>query len=147
MSVGKRVAYIKGLAKGLDIDTSTKEGKLLNEIIDVLEDMALEIEEIQEDITTLDDELCQVSDDLELLEDVFYEDFEDDDMDHIDSGDDEPVFYEVVCPSCDNEITIDEDVLDLGSIDCPNCGEKLEFDMDSVEDESGCDCGHEHHHH
>jgi len=136
MSIGKRVAYIKGLAKGLEVDTASKEGKLISVMIEVLEDMASEIEELQADIVTLDEELCSVSDDLELVEDILL----DDDMD--DEGDDEPVFYEVECPSCHNEITVDEDVLDLGSIECPNCKEKLEFDLDNINDT--CDCGHEH---
>lgn len=136
MSVGKRVAYIKGLAKGMEIDLSSKEGKLLVELIDVLEDVAKEIEELQKDVEYLDEEVCSVSDDLELLEDVIYDEFDEDDMD------DEPMFYQVKCPNCDNEITIDEDVLELGSIECPKCKEKLEFDMDSIGDE--CDCGHEH---
>ena len=39
-------------------------------------------------------------------------------------------FFEVECPSCENEITIDEDVLGLGVIDCPNCGERLELDLE-----------------
>ena len=38
------------------------------------------------------------------------------------------------CPACGNEITIDEDVPELGGIECPNCGESLEFDLDSIED-------------
>lgn len=135
MSIGKRVAYIKGLAKGLEIDTNAKEGKLLCEIIDVLEDIAQEIEALQEDVNTLDDEICAVSDDLELVEDLIYDDFVDEE-----DSDDEPVFYEVRCPNCDNEITIDEEVLDLGSIECPNCKETLEFDLDSIEED--CDCEH-----
>jgi len=44
-----------------------------------------------------------------------------------------PMFYAVSCPECQNEITIDEDVLALGAIDCPNCGEKLEFDLEDDE--------------
>lgn len=132
MSIGKRVAYIKGLARGLEIDESAKEGKVLIEIIDVLEDIAHEIEELQEDVNTLDDEICAVSDDLEQVEDLIYGDLEDED--------EEPVFYEVKCPSCNNEITIDEEVLDLGSIECPNCKETLEFDLDSIDE--GCGCEH-----
>jgi len=46
---------------------------------------------------------------------------------------DEPVFYEVTCPACNNTITVDEDVLALKTIQCPNCGETLEFDLDSIE--------------
>lgn len=45
-------------------------------------------------------------------------------------GGEEPVFYEVTCPACGETITVDEDVLDLGSIPCPKCGENLEFDFD-----------------
>lgn len=137
MSVGKRVAYVKGLAKGMEIDLSSKEGKLLTELIDVLEDVARELEELQQDVEYLDEEVCSVSDDLELLEDVIYDELEEEDEE-----DEEPVFYQVKCPNCENEITIDEDVLELGSIECPSCKEKLEFDFDSIEDD--CDCGHEH---
>lgn len=39
------------------------------------------------------------------------------------------VMYEVTCPGCDNTITIDEEVLALGSIQCPSCGGILEFDV------------------
>ena len=50
--------------------------------------------------------------------------------------DEEPMFYEVTCPACSNTITIDEDVLALGSIECPNCGETLEFDGVEEDEES-----------
>ena len=39
------------------------------------------------------------------------------------------VMYDVTCPSCGEEISFDEDTLELGSITCPNCGEVLEFDL------------------
>ena len=48
--------------------------------------------------------------------------------------DEEPVFYEVTCPACENTITIDEDVLSLGAIECPNCGETLEFSLEDEEE-------------
>ena len=44
----EKMAYIKGLAEGLDIDASTKEGKLLLAIVDALSDTADEIYEIQD---------------------------------------------------------------------------------------------------
>lgn len=138
MSVGKRVAYIKGLAKGMEIDTSSKEGKLLVELIDVLEDVAKEIEELQEDVEYLDEEMTSLSDDVDFLEDMVLDIDEEDDFDL----DEEPVFYQVKCPSCDNEITIDEDVFELGRIECPKCKEQLEFDVGDIEGD--CDCGHEH---
>ena len=69
-------------------------------------------------------------------EDEDYEDYEDydEDDDEYDFGDDETL-YEVKCPTCGEEITIDEDMLDEGSTVCPNCGEELEFDMEDDEDD------------
>lgn len=41
------------------------------------------------------------------------------------------VMYELVCPKCGSELTIDEDTLAEGSTTCPDCGEILEFDLDT----------------
>ena len=40
MEISEKVAYLKGLAEGLNLDTDSKEGKLIAAIIDVLDDMA-----------------------------------------------------------------------------------------------------------
>ena len=65
-------------------------------------------------------------------EDPDDEDEEDPD-DEDEEDDEEPgydgVLYDVKCPVCGEEITFDEDTLELGSIDCPKCGETLEFDL------------------
>ena len=34
MDICEKIAYVKGLAEGLGVDDSTKEGKVLNAIID-----------------------------------------------------------------------------------------------------------------
>ncbi len=39
------------------------------------------------------------------------------------------VLYDVVCPSCGETITFDEETLEKGGIRCPSCGETLEFDL------------------
>ena len=48
----------------------------------------------------------------------------------------------VICPDCENEIDVDEDVLDEGEvISCPECGSDFEvvttepFELAKVEDE------------
>ena len=55
-----------------------------------------------------------------------------------DEDEDEPpydgVLYDVKCPVCGEEITFDEDTLELGSIECPKCGETLEFDLSGDEE-------------
>ena len=48
MELFEKVAYLKGLAEGLALDTETKEGKLIAAIIDVLDDMSAELAVMQE---------------------------------------------------------------------------------------------------
>ena len=146
MNTSEKVAYVKGLAEGLGYDNTSKEGKILAAILDILEDVAHDIEDLEENAWDLGEAIDQVSDDLSEIEDVVYdEDYdEDEDFDECDGccgcdgdagAEEEPTFYEVTCPACSNTITIDEDVLDLGSIECPNCGETLEFDGIEEDDE------------
>ena len=151
MNTSEKVAYVKGLAEGLGYDNTSKEGKILAAILDILEDVAHDIEDLEENAWDLGEAIDQVSDDLAEIEELVYdEDFDDDEDEDEDEDEDyepcscccggededEPVFYEVTCPKCGNTITIDEDVRDLGAIDCPNCGEELEFDgIEEDEDE------------
>ena len=141
MEILEKVAYLKGLAEGLSLDESTKEGKILKVMIDILDDMALEMQDLRDEQCEIEEGLDAVSDDLSDVESFIYEAFdEDDDEDE----DDEPV-YETTCPNCEEPIYFDEDILADGSVECPNCGEKLEFDLSSLEDGccGGCSCGDE----
>ena len=122
MEILEKVAYLKGLAEGLGLDIEKKEGKLLSVMIDVLEDMALEIRDMQEEQADLEEGLDAVSDDLSEVESYLYEE----------EGDG-PV-YETTCPNCEEEILFDEDILADGCVVCPNCGEKLEFDLTDLSD-------------
>ena len=144
MTTTEKVAYLKGLTDGFGIDKESKEGKLLNVVIDILDEITHDIEDLEANSYELGEAIDQVSDDLADIEEFFLdedEDDEDDDDDDDDEcscgccGDEDLVFYEVTCPACENTITIDEDVLDLGSIECPNCGETLEFEGVEIEDE------------
>lgn len=142
MTISEKVAYLKGLAEGLNIDTEkSKEGKLLNVIIGILEEVGMSIEDLEDNMEALGEELDAVSDDLSDVEEiVFEEDDEDDDCD-CDCGDDD--FFEVECPNCGEGLCIDEDVLENGSIECPNCKQKFAIDTDCGDD---CCCGHDHDH-
>ena len=53
MTLSERAAYLKGLKEGLKLNTETSEGKLLNEIIEMLEDVALSVNDL-EDCTSAD---------------------------------------------------------------------------------------------
>ena len=128
MTTTEKVAYLKGLMEGMKLDTETNEGKLLSVIADILADMAEDMEDLSGDLCDLGEEVDALSDDLSDVEDFLCED-EDDEEDE-DEDDEEPLFFEVTCPACDKTITVDEDVLNLGSIQCPNCGEMMEFEFD-----------------
>ena len=144
MTTSEKVAYLKGLAEGLGVDKETKEGRILDSVIDILEDLAHDIEDLEENAWELGEAIDQVSDDLADIEDIVYDvDDGEDDEDECcgcccdeEDEDEEPVFYEVTCPACENTITRDEDVLSLGAIEGPNCGETLEFEgVEPLEDE------------
>ena len=140
MTITEKVAYLKGLAEGMKMDSSTNEGKLLLAMIDALDDIALTVSDLEDTVAELSAQVDEIDDDLGAVEEDLYGD-EDDEC----CGEDEDfedTLYEVECPSCGDIICLDEEMLDEGEIDCPNCGEKLEFDFED-EDES-CGCGHHH---
>ncbi len=132
MTNTEKIAYLKGLAEGLEVDKTSKEGKLLVAVIDVLEGMAEDLDDLGgafddmgESIDDLGEALDQVSEDLEDVESLIY----DDDWDDLDDEDDEePVFYQVTCPKCGESFKVDEDVFDLERIECPECGAEIELD-------------------
>ena len=136
MEITEKVAYLKGLLEGMELDTSKKEGKLLAAIIDILDDIALEIEDLKDYTDELAEGLDAVSDDLEDVEDVLFEDEDEDEYDEedFDELDEDEDCYATTCPTCEEEIFFDESILADGEVICPNCGEKLEFDLTSLEE-------------
>ncbi len=123
----EKVAYLKGLADGLDIDESTKEGKLLISIIGILEDFADAIVELDEDAEEITEYVEAMDEDLANVEDDFYEDdiYEDEDDEN-----DEVDFVEIECPNCHEDVYIDEDLLYEDDVDvvCPRCHEIVDFE-------------------
>ena len=127
MTNSEKVAYLKGLMEGMKLDAAADETKLLGVIVDILGDLAEDLEDVASDLYDLGEDVDAISDDLSDVEDFLCGE---DDWDDEDDEEEEPLFFEVTCPACENTITVDEDVLDLGSIQCPNCGEMLEFEFD-----------------
>lgn len=116
MEISEKVAYLKGLAEGLNLDTDSKEGKLIAAIIDVLDDMA--------------EKFAEVDDDLSDVEETLYFALDDDEDD--DEDDEEEECFVTTCPECEEEVYFDETVLEDGEVVCPNCGAKLEFDLSDL---------------
>ena len=116
-------------------------------------DFAEAIDEISEELSYLEELTC----DLDMPEDPEFSDFGGcggcsgscascggccgcDEEDEEEYEDDEEfeydgIIYDVTCPSCGEEISFDEEVLNAGSITCPKCGEELEFDLDDEDEE------------
>ena len=124
MTISEKVAYLKGLAEGLNLDTEkSKEGKLISVMIGILEEMGMTLEDLEDNVDTMGDELDAISDDLADVEELVYDDEEFDED-----------FFEVECPNCGADIDIDEDVLAAGVVECPGCGEKFALDLSDEED-------------
>lgn len=127
MGVSEKVAYLKGLIEGLKIDEDSDYGKVFKAIVDVLDEVALEIEDLTDEVMEVGDGLDVLSDDLADVEELVY-----DDEDEYDEDDDEPV-YMTTCPDCEEEIYFDETYLEDGTVVCPNCGATLEFDVADID--------------
>lgn len=135
--ISERVAFIKGLAEGMKINDSTNEGKLLNAIIDVLDDIALAVDDIEEIQDEMSEQVDGIDEDLAEVEKLIY-----------DEDDEEIQFEEVECPYCGEIIEVDLDMIDedAETIECPHCNQKieLEWDCDCDDEGCGCGCGHDH---
>ena len=138
MEITEKVAYLKGLAEGMELDTDKKVGKLLAAIIDTLDDIALELEDIKDEQAELADGLDAVSDDLEDVENLVFDEWEDEDDEddyYFDDPDEDEECYATTCPTCEETIYFDESVLEDGEVICPNCGERLEFDLNGLDED------------
>ena len=146
MTLSEKSAYLKGLMDGLNLSKETPEGKMIAGIVDLLQAMTGTIADLEENALAVSDELDEIEEDLDAIEEFLMdeddedeEDDFDDDEDFVDDDDedfeyDEEVIYDVTCPTCGEELHLDEETILKESIHCPKCNEFLEFDFDE-EDE------------
>ncbi len=113
MTISEKVAYLKGLAEGLNLDVEkSKEGKLISVMIGILEEVGLSIEDLEENALALGEEIDVLSDDLA---------------------------DEVECPNCEEPIIIDDEALAAGEVQCPNCETRFALDLSDDGDEEETD--------
>ena len=142
MNISENASYIKGLAEGMGLDETTKEGKVILKLVELVGELARKVEDLESENDQLYGYLEEMARDLIDLENDFYVDDEDEEYeDYSDLNDDEDFegeddeeYYEVECPSCGEKICFTED-LDLDELVCPACGEKLA----DVECDGNCD--------
>ena len=119
MNITEKVAYLKGLMEGLKLDEKDDTVKVIKAVIDVLDDMAITVADLDDEVELIGAQLDEVDDDLASLEDDFYGDYDEDE----DYGEE---MFEVVCPACGETVYFEDSAL----VVCPACGEKLEFDFE-----------------
>ena len=147
--LGEEVAYLRGLAEGLDIDDKSKEGKMIGKIVEILGCFADKVEELEYSVGDLEDKVEELEYKVEELQQEV-EDLEewlyDEDDDDYDDDEDGLSFIEMECPNCSEVVEIDEELLFDDSVDviCPNCHAVIlssEDDCDDCDDSCGCGCG------
>ena len=130
MTLSERAAYIKGLAEGMELDTASKEGKVIAALIELCSDMAEEIAALDERVDTVHAYCEELDEDLGEVEELLLEDDECDcDCDDCcccdDDCDCDEEYFEVECPSCGETVCFDSSI-DPEELTCPACGEKFE---------------------
>ncbi len=130
MTVNEKVAFLKGLMEGLDFDATTKEGKIIKLMAEILEDMASEMEDVQCDLDEIGEYLEAMDEDLTNVEEELFGEFEDDDdccgCDCCDDDEDEDC-YEVECPHCKETICFEEEP-EGEAVTCPVCSKEIPLD-------------------
>ncbi|HOQ38554.1 MAG TPA: hypothetical protein PLR73_12790 [Acetivibrio sp.] len=71
--IRERVAYLKGLAEGMQINDSTNEGKIIKAMIEVLDDIALSVDDLTEVQQQLEEHVDDIDEDLAELERLIYD--------------------------------------------------------------------------
>ena len=122
MTLSEKAAYLKGLMDGIKLDTEKDENRLLKAVVDLLQDMAVSIDDLEDNAIAVSDELDEIEENLDAIDEYLM------DEDDYDFGE-EPV-YEVTCPKCGQVHQFSEKDLLEGSKPCAKCGELLEFEFD-----------------
>lgn len=106
MEIKEKVSHLQGLIDGMEYDLTSKEGKIISEIIDILSAMAEEIELVEDDVDNLYDYADELDADLGDVETELFGDCDDDDY--------------CDCDDCEEYDTCECDG------DCASCGDDAE---------------------
>ena len=133
MTISEKVAYIRGVYDGLGLDSEkSSEARILSEVLDVLKQVGSQMDSMEASTNRLFDELDDLRDSVAGLEDAVF------DGDGEDGGDTDEDFFEIPCPTCGEDLNVDDEALAAGIVDCPVCGGKFAL---SFEDGDGDDAG------
>ncbi len=140
MTLTEKVAYIRGLMEGMEVDKESKEMKIISAVVDLLDDMALTVCDLEDAQAELEEYVEELDEDLGAIEEDLYDDDEcdccDGDCDccEDDCDCDDGFNYKTECPVCGEDVLLDDEILRDGAFECPHCGETIDFGED-IEDE------------
>ncbi len=129
----EKIAYLKGVAEGVNVEIGTKEGRVILGVVDILGSLVEAMERLERRQEELEIFLESLDEELMEMEEYIYWD--------------EDNLIEVQCPQCHDVVYFDSDVLedeDTIEITCPNCDSVVfvnngEYDI-SFEDTPKCGC-------
>jgi hypothetical protein len=126
--IRSKVAYLQGLAEGLDLDTGSPEGRVLSSMLDVLVDIADQVSTVADAQEELAEYVEDVDYDLGALEEEIYnQDDVDDEMVRFIPADamlvDDDGVQLTCCPECGEPLAAGAGEIDTElDVICPNCG-------------------------
>lgn len=135
MSALEKVAYLKGLLDGLEVEDENQK-KIYAALVEALDALARDmtdqlevIDELRDMYEDLSDDYTQLDENLEVLEQDLAELYGEDDMEE--EPDFDEIYESVTCPKCGHLFYYDPDAYEEGEqLECPGCGEK--FDISSL---------------
>ncbi len=128
MGLTEKAAYLKGLIEGLGVDDSTKEGKIILAMNELIGEMATAIRELDEDMSQVYDEVDAICDEIEDMEANIY-------GDESEEADTEEARYEVDCPLCGETVSVSEADLEAGEAVCCACGQSFGIELEAMDEE------------
>ena len=141
--MGEKVAYLKGLAEGMRLDAGSDQGKLLLAMIDAMEAFASEHEDTCAQLDELQQYVEEIDSDVSDLEEALFsedDDEEDEDDADEDDEDDGDGMIEYECPHCGTVVFFDEEAFDMEEKHlCPNCHRSIFEDEDSFDEDDNAE--------
>ncbi|MEE3498810.1 MAG: hypothetical protein VZS12_06705, partial [Ruminococcus bromii] len=74
MNLTEKISYIKGLAEGLNLDESKPEVKVINAILDLLDDISYSVNDMEDLYDDLSGQVDEIDQDLADVETELFDD-------------------------------------------------------------------------
>lgn len=125
--VHSQIAYLNGLADGLDTQENGREGRILTGMLDALEGLVQIQRRLTAAVGDLDDYLQEVDQSLWEVEEDIYGRSVHESVESPSAGEEMDEVWEFDCPTCGEALVLDEtEPLQTGEVvevSCPTCGE------------------------